>query len=60
MAKTLNATPAQVRAARLIVARAERGIGEASEAVRAIADARRPSSDPAPGTSEVPEAPPAP
>lgn len=45
MAKTLNANRAQVRAARLIVKRASRGIGHASPAVRAIADAK-PASTP--------------
>jgi hypothetical protein len=44
MPKTLKANRAQVRAARLIVARAQRGIGSASPAVRAIAKAKpRPS-----------------
>ena len=40
MPRTIRATRAQVRAAKLIVERAERGIGEASPAVRAIARAR--------------------
>lgn len=40
MPRTIKATRAQVRAAQLIVERAERGIGEASPAVRAIAEAR--------------------
>lgn len=40
MAKTLTANRAQVRAARLIVKRAQRGIGQASPAVRAIAAAK--------------------
>jgi len=39
MAKTVTANRAQVRAARLIVSRASRGIGQASSAVRAIAKA---------------------
>ena len=39
MAKTVKANRAQVRAARLIVSRASRGIGQASSAVRAIANA---------------------
>ena len=40
MPRTVKVTRAQVRAAKLIVERAERGIGEASAAVRAIAHAR--------------------
>src|SRR4051794_39914907 len=36
VAKTLKVNRAQVRAARLIVSRASRGLGEASPAVRAI------------------------
>ena len=40
MAKTVKVNRAQVRAAQLIVKRAERGIGSASPAVRAIASAR--------------------
>lgn len=40
MPRTLKVTRAQVHAARLIVERAERGIGEASPAVRAIAEAQ--------------------
>lgn len=40
MAKTLQATRAQVHAAKLIVDRASRGIGQASPAVRAIAKAK--------------------
>jgi hypothetical protein len=40
MPKTVTANRAQVRAARLIVARAQRGIGVASPAVRAIAQAK--------------------
>lgn len=41
MAKTLKVNRAQVRAARLIVSRASRGIGQAGPAVRAIAQAKR-------------------
>lgn len=40
MSKTVKATHAQVRATRLIVERASRGIGHASPAVRAIAKAK--------------------
>lgn len=40
MAKVIWVNRAQVRAARLLVKRAERGIGEASPAIRAIANAR--------------------
>lgn len=40
MAKTIRVTRAQVRAARLIVERADRGIGTASAAVKAIAKAK--------------------
>ena len=40
MSKTVKANRAQVRAARLIVKRAQRGIGTASPAVRAIAQAK--------------------
>lgn len=40
MAKTLNANRAQVQAAKLIVKLASRGIGHASPAVLAIADAK--------------------
>lgn len=50
MAKTLQATRAQVHAARLIVARADRGIGTASPAVRAIANAK-PATRPSAATS---------
>lgn len=39
MAKTVEANRAQVRAAKLIVSRASRGIGQASPAVEAIARA---------------------
>jgi hypothetical protein len=39
VAKTVTANRAQVRAARLIVSRASRGIGQASRAVHAIAKA---------------------
>jgi hypothetical protein len=38
--KTVKVSRAQVAAAKLIVERAERGIGTASVAVRAIADAK--------------------
>jgi len=41
VARTLKVNRAQVRAARLIVSRAARGIGQASPAVRAIAQAQR-------------------
>lgn len=40
MAKTVKANRAQVRAAKLIVSRASRGIGQANPAVRAIAKAK--------------------
>jgi hypothetical protein len=40
MAKTIRVKRAQVRAARLIVDRANRGIGTASAAVKAIAEAK--------------------
>ena len=40
MGKTIKVTRTQVLAARLIVKRADRGIGTASEAVRAIAGAK--------------------
>lgn len=40
MPRTVKVTRAQVLAAKLIVERAARGIGEASPAVRAIAQAR--------------------
>lgn len=48
VAKTIKVSRAQVRAAKLIVERAERGIGEASPAVRAIARAK-----PAAGESDA-------
>ncbi len=41
MPKIIKVTRNQVEAAKLIVSRAERGIGEASPAVRAIANAKR-------------------
>lgn len=40
MAKTVQVNRAQVRAAKLIVKRAARGIGQATPAVRAIANAK--------------------
>lgn len=51
MAKTLKATRAQVHAARLIVSRAARGIGTASPAVRALANAK-PAAAPPSGAGE--------
>jgi len=54
LAKTVTVNRAQVRAARLIVSRAARGIGEASPAVRAIAQAKRSPTDKS--TSAVTEA----
>jgi hypothetical protein len=54
VAKTINVTRAQVRAAQLIVRRAARGIGHASPAVRAIANARpAPTSTPVSSGSDV-------
>jgi hypothetical protein len=55
MAKTVKANRAQVRAARLIVSRASRGIGQASAAVRAIANAEpvRTNEAVAPATAAV-------
>lgn len=47
MAKTVRVTRAQVSAARLLVKRAEKGLGTAGPAVRAIANARP---APRPGT----------
>ncbi len=44
MPKTVKANRAQVRAARLLVKRASRGIGSTSPALRAIAEAERPRS----------------
>jgi hypothetical protein len=41
MAKTIHVTEAEVMAAQLIVKRAKRGIGHASPAVIAIANAKR-------------------
>lgn len=41
MARTIRATKAQVLAAKLIVERADRGIGQAGPAVRALAEAQQ-------------------
>lgn len=57
MPKTIKINRAQVRAARLIVKRAERGIGHASPAVIAMANAkRRNGTPPDPDPDQPPQA----